>query len=99
MATLAGSTTADGPQLADAKGKHGGEGSGGGSSLERVTVNLTSRSVAALEALVALSGDTKTDAINKALQIYAYLQQHMDGGGKVYVREPGSDELERLRFL
>jgi hypothetical protein len=71
----------------------------GGSGLERVTVNLTVRSVEALEGLVSLTGDTKTDAINKALQVYSYLQNLMNTGGALYVREADGAELERLRFF
>jgi hypothetical protein len=74
-------------------------GGAGGSGLERVTVNLTVRSVEALEGLVSLTGDTKTDAINKALQVYSYLQNLMNTGGALYVREADGAELERLRFF
>jgi len=74
-------------------------GGSGGSGLERVTVNLTVRSVEALEGLVHLTGDTKTDAINKALQVYSYLQNLMNTGGALYVREADGAELERLRFF
>lgn len=77
----------------------GSNDTGGGSSLERVTVNLTPRSVAALETLAKLTGETKTDIINKTLQIQAYLQEQIDNGGKLYLREADSDELERIRFL
>lgn len=71
----------------------------GGSPLERVTVNLTPRSVASLDRLVEITGDSKTDSINKSLQIYAYIQQLLQSGGALYVREPDSEELERLRIL
>jgi hypothetical protein len=74
-------------------------GGAGGSGLERVTVNLTARSVEALESLVHLTADTKTDAINKALQVYSYLQNLMNTGGALYVREAEGAELERLRFF
>lgn len=74
-------------------------GGGGGSTLERVTVNLSPRSVRAMEQLVASTGDTKTDVINKALQVYSFIQEVMDEGGRLYTREAGSDELERLRFM
>src|SRR5437867_1901097 len=70
-----------------------------GGSLERVTVNLTSRSSQALEEAVRLTGDTKTDAINRAVQLYAFVERVMDQGGSVYVRDAESGELERLRFL
>ena len=89
---------ADPPQGGDNSGNRDRD-RGGGSSLERITVNLSSRSVAALDSITAHSGETKTDAINKALQVWAYLQEHVDSGGSLYTRSPGSDELERLRFL
>lgn len=72
---------------------------GGGRVLERITVNLTSRSSAALELAVELSGDTKTDTINRALQIYAYIEQVIRDGGSVHVREQDGAELERLRIV
>jgi len=76
---------------------HGGR--GGGSSLERVTVNLTPRTSGALEQLVEITGDSKTDTIYKALQVFAYLQQLQHGDGAIYVQEPGSKERERLRIF
>src|SRR5579859_2462023 len=72
---------------------------GGGRGLERITVNLTPRSSAALVLAVELSGDTKTDTINRALQIYAYLEQVIRDGGSVHVREQNGAELERLRIV
>jgi hypothetical protein len=71
----------------------------GGGSLQRVTVNLTPRSVDALAEAGKLSGDSKTDIINRAIQAYAYLEAIVRGGGVVYVRDPGHEELERLRFI
>jgi hypothetical protein len=71
----------------------------GMSRVERVTVNLTPRASEALERAVRLTGDTKTDTINRALQLYAYLEGIMQADGSVYVR-PGPDaETERLRIF
>ncbi|WP_106399484.1 ribbon-helix-helix domain-containing protein [Actinocorallia populi] len=66
---------------------------------ERITVNLTPKTTLALDELVKRSGDTKTDTINRALQLYEFLDGVIRDGGKVYVQEPGSDEPERVRFL
>lgn len=74
-----------------------GQGSGG--SLERVTVNLTARASRALYLATELAGGTKTDTINRALQIYAYMQQVTADGGSVYLRESPDSELERLRIF
>lgn len=68
-------------------------------TLERVTVNLTPRSVKALEEVVAITQDTKTDVINRSLQVYAYLEKILQGGGAVYLREAESTDLERLKFF
>jgi hypothetical protein len=40
-----------------------------------VTVNLTPRAWHALEATVQRTGDTKTETINRALQVYNYLDE------------------------
>jgi hypothetical protein len=94
--TGSGSATSTASSGSDTTGRSGGT---GGSGLERVTVNLTPRTVEALDGLVQLTGDTKTDAINKALQVYAYLQNLLNAGGALYVREPDATETERLRFF
>jgi hypothetical protein len=67
-------------------------------TLERVTVNLTPRSHRALTELMESVGLSKTDIINRALQLYADLQRALDGDGAVYVREGSQGELERIRF-
>ena len=68
-------------------------------ALERVTVNLTPRSVKGLEEVVAITQDTKTDVINRSLQVYAYLEKILQNGGAVYLREAESTDLERLKFF
>ncbi|WAU78381.1 hypothetical protein O1Q96_00600 (plasmid) [Streptomyces sp. Qhu-G9] len=75
----------------DAKGRSGGR-------FERVTVNLAPAASHALEHAAALTGDSKTDTINRALQIYAMLADAVDQGAAVYVRSPDG-ELERQRLF
>jgi hypothetical protein len=72
---------------------------GGRSPWERITVNLVTRAVNALNSIVAQTGVSRTDAINKALQVYEYVQDHQRRGGAIYLGEPGSNELERLHIL
>jgi hypothetical protein len=67
--------------------------------LARVTVNLTSRSTEALEGAVAITGDSQTDTINRALQVYAYLERILKDGGAVYTRDAPDQELVSLRFF
>ncbi len=71
----------------------------GGGSFERVTVNLTQKSSEALADAVGLTRDSKTDSVNKALQLYGLLQHVLANGGAVYIREAADAELERLRVL
>jgi hypothetical protein len=66
---------------------------------ERVTVNLTARSVRAMNNLVTWTGYTKTDTINRALQIYEFVQQIIENGGTVHVRQREGAELERLTLF
>jgi hypothetical protein len=76
-----------------------GRGHGSSGPLERVTVNLTARSSRALEVATGLTGDTKTDTINRALQIYAFLEQIYAHGGAIYARESADSELERIKIF
>jgi hypothetical protein len=66
---------------------------------DRTTVNLTPRSVRALGNLACWTGYTKTDTINRGLQIYEFIQQILRNGGSVHVRQSGAGELERLTFF
>lgn len=51
--------------------------------LTKVTVNLTPKSMESLERAAALTGDTKTDSINRALEIYASILEVAEAGGDV----------------
>jgi hypothetical protein len=67
--------------------------------LERVTVNLTPRASKALAETAQLTGDSKTDTINRALQVYAFVQSIIEGDGALYVRRSDGDEMERLTIM
>lgn len=73
-----------------------GHGDGNGGPPGKVTVNVTSRASRALDLAAELTGDTKTDTLNRALQVYAYLEQLTARGGSVYVQEAAEAELELL---
>ena len=77
----------------------GGRGDGAGEPAERVTVNVTGRAFRALVLAADLTGDTRTDTLNRALQVYAYLGQVTSRGGFVYVREAADSELELLEVF
>ncbi|MFI0357722.1 hypothetical protein [Actinomadura sp. 9N407] len=71
----------------------------GPAARERITVNLTGKGAASLAELVRLTGDSKTDVINRALSLYDYFESITDGGGAVFVREGDAEEMVRVRFL
>ncbi|WP_107473607.1 hypothetical protein [Streptomyces sp. NRRL S-813] len=65
----------------------------------RITVNLAPKAATALDQAVKLTGDSKTDTINRALQVYAYLEKVIQDGGTLFTRSADSHELERLYFV
>src|SRR5260370_37828439 len=60
--------------------------------LQRVTVNLTPRSGHALEMAVKRTGDSQTDTINRAIQVYAYLTDITETGGPAHRRQDGAEQ-------
>lgn len=66
---------------------------------DRVTVNLTPRGARALEEAVALTGDNKTDTVNRALQFYNFIEQAVSAGGDLLLRRSPDAEPELVRIL
>lgn len=68
--------------------------------LTKLTVNLIPRAADSLELAVKLSGDNKTDAVNRALQMYAYFLNAKEEGSEILIRENDeSGTVSRLEFL
>jgi hypothetical protein len=59
--------------------------------LSILRVYLTPGSETALHQAAGRTGDTQTDTLNRALQVYDYLTKAVDGGGRVIVQWPGRD--------
>jgi hypothetical protein len=81
----------------DNRNKNDHEKRAGGGGLERVTVNLIPRASKALEQTSRRTGDTKTDTINRALQVYAYLEEVWANGGKILAKE--GEDVTELKFF
>lgn len=75
------------------------DGSHGNSPLDRVTVNLVRRASEALQRVSDRTGDTKTDCLNRAVQIYDYLDEITSQGGDIYIRESKDSELQLVKML
>ncbi len=84
----------DAPGPGDASGA-----GGGGNGLTRVTVNLNQQAMRALEQISASERYSKTDTINRALQIYAIVQEIMDRNDGVLRVQHGNGEVERIHII
>ena len=65
---------------------------GDGGGLTRLTVNLVRESVDALNAAAEMAGDTRTDTVNRAIQLYAEVLRLDEGGigyGRIHMRQQG----------
>jgi hypothetical protein len=67
--------------------------------LQRITVNLVARASEALQRVSQRTGDSRTDTINRAIQIYDYLDDVISRGGDVYVRESKDSDLQLVKIL
>jgi hypothetical protein len=67
--------------------------------LERVTVNLVPPASKALVKVIDLTGLSKTDTVNRAVQLYAFVEDIIAGGGEVLVREKGRDDLRAIVLI
>ncbi|MEV4123364.1 hypothetical protein [Micromonospora sp. NPDC049645] len=71
---------------------------GNGGSLTKVTVNLLPRTMAALEEVSESTGDNKTETINRAVQLYAWVQRMIDAGESLRVVSPDGQTREIHMF-
>lgn len=68
--------------------------------LERVTINLTRRAIAARSAIQLRTGENQTDIINRAIAVYAVVLElmHRDGTDHLTVVQPDGTK-ERVHLL
>lgn len=62
--------------------------------LTRLSVNLLPRAVAALDFAVELTGDSRTDTTNRALQVYAFVSDLQSRGSTLIERRADGSEAE-----
>lgn len=65
---------------------------------ERLTVNLIKNSSEALDKLTELTGLNKTDLVNRALQIYVFLETTKADGEKMFVGS-NADKVFEIRWF
>ena len=66
--------------------------------LTRLVVNLLPCSVNALERAAAISGDSKTDVVNRALQIYAFHVAEVMGANRQILLRDADGNLEEVTW-
>jgi hypothetical protein len=54
----------------------------------KVSANLVPRAVAALDLASEITGDSRTDVLNRAVQVYAYLVGMLEEGKHISVENP-----------
>lgn len=67
---------------------------------ERITVGLVPKTVDELQALQERTGLSRTDLVNRAITLYAFLDGQTEAGYELLRRKAdGAGELELIRFL
>lgn len=64
----------------------------------RLAMNLSPRAFTALSEIRRLTGDSKTEAVNKAIQTYLILQRAQAAGGGACIRDAENAEPVQYRF-
>lgn len=67
--------------------------------LTKVSANIVPRAMAALELASELTGDSRTDVINRAIQVYAYLAKQDKEGKLIFLENPSTGSKDRVVFL
>jgi hypothetical protein len=66
--------------------------------LTMLKANITPRSSVALNEAAQVNGESRTNVINRAIQIYALLTRMMRAGWEVVLRNPENGYERRVRF-
>lgn len=67
--------------------------------VERITVGLLARVADELRSLVARTGMSKADVINRAVSLYSYIDSRTAAGDEVLIRSAATGEVERIKLL
>lgn len=67
--------------------------------LTRLTVNLVPKAAEALDHAAALTRDSRTDTVNRAIQFYDWMTERQAKGATILLRQQGEEELERIHLL
>ena len=65
----------------------------------RITTSLTPRTAEELSAMREATGHSKSDLINRAISLYAFVTGQLEAGMELLVRNPETGESQRIQLL
>jgi hypothetical protein len=68
-------------------------------AVDRMTISLIPRTVKELEQLQEKTGLSKTDIVNRAISLYAFVTEQLDSGQDLLVRDRQSGEVQRIQLF
>jgi hypothetical protein len=68
-------------------------------AVERITVALVPRAGEGLQNLVARTGLSKTDLVNRAITLYEFIESKMQSGNDLILRDSETGTTEVIRLL
>lgn len=66
---------------------------------ERITIGLIKKVVDELDGLQEKTGMSKSDLVNRAISLSAFINQQIDEGHDLLLRDGETGEIERIRLL
>jgi hypothetical protein len=67
--------------------------------LDRMSISLIPRTVEELEQLHEKTGMSKTDIVNRAISLYAFVTEQLDSGQDLLVRNRETGESQLIQLL
>ena len=66
---------------------------------DRITVALVPKASESLQRLMVSTGLSKTDAVNRAISLYEYIDSQLQAGNDLILRDPKTGESQIIRLL
>ncbi|WP_424533766.1 hypothetical protein ACOZ38_25875 [Sphaerisporangium viridialbum] len=66
---------------------------------ERITTALIPKSSEALQRSLDRTGLTKTDLVNRAIALFDFIDEQLNSGKELLLRDPVSGEVQLIRLL
>lgn len=67
--------------------------------VDRITVALIPRAQEGLQHLMASTGYSKTDIVNRAITLYEFIDSQLDSGHELILMDPKTGTAEKIQLL